>query len=485
MFDLLFSLSLSQILPIAFVLLAGLYMAWNIGANDVANAIGTSVGSKALTLRQAVTMAAILEFAGASLLGSNVSETLQKGIVSPDTFLHDPSIFVLGMISALLATAIWLQIASAYGWPVSTTHAIVGAIIGFGLIVGGVHAIHWRVVVPIAMSWVISPLLSGIAAYLIFVLIQRKILFANDPVKMTKKLSPFFAFVMVMVFSFGVGYHTMTDAHPATRWLFLVTPLLGLAGGLITFILAKRVHAKHNPHIAQEEALSKQKFSLNKAIVHLSNARHSADSHIQTELSELMHQLEMISAKLQLLHKPSTPDLSSSYIQVEKIFGGLQILSAAFVAFGHGANDVANAIGPVAAAIDIILHPGNIAAQTQIPLWILIFGGFGIVLGVTTWGWKVIETIGLKITALSPTRGFAAELGTALVILLATKAGLPISTTHCIVGAVLGVGLARGVSALNLKTAGEIGISWLITIPSSMIASIIVFKLLSFAVSTF
>lgn len=473
-------LSLTQIVLLSLVMITGLYMAWNIGANDVANAIGTSVGSKALSMRKAVIMAAIFEFAGAAFLGSNVSETLQKGIVSPDTFIHDPFIFIIGMISALIATSIWLQIASAFGWPVSTTHAIVGAIIGFGLIVGGNSAVDWHVVFPIAMSWVLSPLLSGFIAYLIFLTIQKRILFASDPLRKTKKWAPLFAALTLMIFLFGTTYHGISEGRISSLFLIWVFPLAGLAIALFTRFWAKKLHAKENPFLAQEEALMSQKASLSKALFHLSNAKHRACPEIQSEIALLMQKIEMISIKLQSLQKAVTTDLSSSYVQVEKIFGGLQILSACFVAFGHGANDVANAIGPVAAAIDFILYPIQSVRDTSIPTWLLLFGGFGIVLGVTTWGWRVIETIGKKITALSPTRGFAAELGTAVTILLATKIGLPISTTHCIVGAVLGVGLAKGFSALNLKIAAEIAISWLVTIPTSMIASMIVFKILDF-----
>lgn len=321
-------------------LLFGFYMAWNIGANDVANAMGTSVGSKALSLLQAVILAAALEFSGAFLAGDAVSETLQKKILPPETLSLPPEMFILGMLSALLATGILLQIASYFGLPVSTTHAIVGAVTGFGALVGGMSAVSWSTVGKIALSWVLSPLFSGLAAYFLF--------------------------------SFAKQF-------------------------------VRRLAAPQgNVTVGQEGT--------------------------------------------------------------EKIFTFLQIGSASLVAFAHGANDVANAIGPVAAIL-ATLKKGAPPLEAAVPTWLLALGGGGIVLGLATWGWRVIETVGKKITELTPMRGFAAEFGAASVIFLASRWGLPVSTTHALVGALIGVGLAQGTKALNLFVIWEIVISWIVTIP--------------------
>lgn len=386
-------------------LLLGFYMAWNIGANDVANAMGTSVGSKALTLKRAVVLAAILEFSGAFLAGGSVSETIQRGIVEPSVFQSDPHLFILGMMGSLFATGALLQLASYFGLPVSTTHAIVGAVLGFGLCIGGVDAIHWNRVIWIASSWILSPLLSGLIAYLVFTLIQRKILFALEPLRASQKLSPYFVFCYFLIVSSN------------------------LLPGKILFSLS----------LATTTAL----------------------------FSRLLFQ-----PALQFAHQSTT----SLYHGVEKTFTTLQILSASLIAFAHGANDVANAIGPVA-AIFTVLNTHSLTLNTPIPSWLLFLGGSGIVIGLATWGWRVIETIGDKITELTPTRGFSAEFGAAITILFASKLGLPISTTHALIGAVLGVGMARGLKAINLQTIKEIAISWLVTIPLCALFSIGAFYL--------
>ncbi len=335
-------------------LFLGLYMAWNIGANDVANAMGTSVGSKALNLKKAVLIAAILEFSGAFFVGSNVSETIQRGIISIDCFQGQPQVFVLGMIGALLSTGILLQMASYFALPVSTTHAIVGSVIGFGCFVGGVDAIQWREVGWISLSWICSPLLSGLLSYLFFSAIQ--------------KMAP--RYVSTAGFSF------------------------------------------------------------------------------------------------QAIESP-----------FERRFAYLQVGSACLVAFAHGANDVSNAIGPVAAILGV-LKTDAIQTKTAIPSWLLAFGGLGIVLGLATWGWRVIDTIGKKITELTPSRGFAAEFGTALTVLFASKLGLPISTTHALVGAVFGVGLTRGSQGLNFEILRNILLSWVVTLPLCALFSVLMFYLL-------
>jgi inorganic phosphate transporter, PiT family len=455
-------------------LLLGFYMAWNIGANDVANAMGTSVGSRALSLKKAVLLAALLEFSGAFFVGSSVSETIQKGIIDPAIFHSDPQVFVLGMMGSLLATGILLQFASYFGLPVSTTHAIVGAVLGFGAAVGGLDAVHWGEVGWIAASWILSPLLSGVAAYLIFLLIQKKILFALNPIEAARKLAPIFVFMCFNVVSLsicGSGHIFGALDFPQT---FSISCCCSFAAALLSY----RVLRSRPPpttllpssfHPAQAVSLEKALHHMQR--VHLSNR--SAD--YAARITRILDEVRTLSDDV----KKEAPfhDSTAQYHGVEKTFVYLQILSACLVAFAHGTNDVANAIGPVAAVLEV-LKTNALSSHSAVPAWLLALGGAGIVIGLATWGWRVIETIGSKITELTPTRGFAAEFGAAFTILFASKLGMPISTTHALVGAVFGVGMARGLKALNLQTLKEIVISWIVTIPLCAALSVVLFYLL-------
>lgn len=406
------------------VVLAGAYMAWNIGANDVANAMGTSVGSGALTLRHAVIIAAFLEFGGAFFLGSHVSETIQNGIVD-STIFKDPLTLVYGMLAALLAAGAWLQIASYYGWPVSTTHTIVGAMIGFGAVIGGVHAVYWGNVFFITASWVVSPILGGIVSFLIFNVLRYYILYASNPIQATKKITPYLVFCVTFILALILLYKGLSNVKLSFTFLesIGISIVCGIAGGLIAKFLLRNLVVPHMP-AGKESGLE-----------------------------------------------------SAEYAIVEKVFGYLQIMSACLMAFAHGANDVANAIGPLAAAVGV-LRTGVIEAHAEVPTWALALGGVGIVIGLATWGWRVIETIGKKITELTPTRGFAAEFGAATTILLASRFGLPVSTTHILVGSVIGVGLARGMQALDLATTRYIFISWIVTVPAGAVVTVILFYLI-------
>ena len=455
-------------------LILGFYMAWNIGANDVANAMGTSVGSRALTLGKAVFLAAILEFAGAFFVGGTVCETIQKEIIAPETFQTDPHLFILGRLGALLATGILLHLASYFGLPLSTTHAIVGAVVGFGIAIGGIEVIHWNELGWIALSWVLSPLLSGLLSYLLFSAIQKKILFALNPTEATQKLAPFFVFLCFTIAPLSLLYEGLAqlklDFTFAQAFPFSIG--IGIVASLISAWLLKKL--PQSPAPQWEGFHPQQAVSLEKAVHHLRRAQLSLDHGPYSDVLTKVEELKEIVRK-SVTFPASTP----LYSGVEKIFVYLQILSACLVAFAHGANDVANAIGPVA-AIFSSLKSHTIASQSLIPPWLLALGGGGIVLGLATWGWRVIETIGKKITELTPTRGFAAEFGAACTILLASKFGLPISTTHALVGSVFGVGMARGLKALNLQTLKEIFISWIVTIPLCALVSIFCFYLLKF-----
>lgn len=454
-------------------------MAWNIGANDVSNAMGTSVGSGALTLRKAIVLAAILEFSGAFFLGSNVSHTMQSGLIDPQQFANSSSLFVIGMFSSLLATSLWLQIASYFGWPVSTTHAIVGAILGFGGVLGGAEAIKWSEVGSIALSWVISPVLSALFSFIIFSMLQKKVLYAINPVKASRRLVPILIGVVFATFTISVLLGGLNNLS------IKVTPLesigVALAVGCFTYLCAliwvKNMKIPEELLLYKKHNYTQQIYSLNKTLKHLKRAEVIAEGEAKEELTHLLSNIHTLNEKLNL--KAGRQNIHSEYQIVEKMFAILQILSACYVAFAHGANDVANAIGPIGAVLNKLSFETLKSSGAGVPTWLLGFGGAGIVIGLATWGWRVIQTIGKKITELTPTRGFSAEFGAAITILFASKLGMPISTTHCIVGAVLGVGLAKGISALNLRTLRDIALSWIITIPSAAILSIILFYIIS------
>jgi len=426
-------------------LIFGFYMAWNIGANDVANAMGTSVGSGALTLKRAVIVAGVLEFAGAFLVGSHVTETVRKGIVDIEIFMADPTVYVLGMLASLLAAGVWLQTASYFGWPVSTTHSIVGAIIGFGLLVGGIHAVNWGKVFSIAASWIVSPLISGTISFFIFMLLRKKIFNSDAPVAAAKKLTPVVVFFVFAILTLVMVFKGLKNLHLHLSFLhaLIVATAIGFVGALLSAFWVS--------YMKLNQDYIKLQDSKDSACIRPAEASHTRKN---VDRREYEHQ------------------------GVEKIFIYLQILSACFVAFAHGANDVANAIGPLGAVVGVI-RTGVVGLKATVPIWVLMLGGIGIVIGLATWGWRVIETVGKKITELTPSRGFSAEFGAAVTIVVASRLGLPISTTHTLVGAVMGVGLARGIAALNLNAIREIVLSWVVTIPAGATFAIGIYYLLT------
>ncbi|RZC61575.1 hypothetical protein C5167_023333 [Papaver somniferum] len=406
-------------------LLFGFYMAWNIGANDVANAMGTSVGSGALTLRQAVMTAAVLEFSGALLMGTHVSSTMQKGIVVASVFQGKDSLLFIGLLSSLAASGTWLQIASYYGWPVSTTHCIVGAMVGFGLVYGGVGAVFWSSLARVVSSWVISPVIGAVASFLVYKCIRRFVYSAPNPGQAAAAAAPIAVFVGVTGTSFV--------AFPLSK-IWLVAIAQALACGTIGAVLVSKVIHKQLGHLLEKSELSAE------------------------EPDKLDN-----SSNIGLLSEVAGPTGTQLKI-VYGVFGYMQVLSACFMSFAHGGNDVANAIGPLAAALSIL--QGNASgAEIVIPIDVLAWGGFGIVAGLMMWGYRVMATIGNKITELTPTRGFAAEFAAALVVLFASRLGLPISATHTLVGAVMGVGFARGLNSVRSETVKEIVTSWAVTLP--------------------
>ena len=459
---------------IILALVFGFYMAWNIGANDVANAMGTSVGSGALTFKRAVILAAILEFAGAFFVGTHVSDTVRQGIVDPAIFSGDPQAFVLGMLSALLAAGLWLQIASHFGWPVSTTHAIVGAIIGFGVVYGGMSAVHWDKVSTIAASWVISPIMSGTISFIIFQIVLHRVFYRPDPVEAVRKLTPYMVFIVLMIMSLVMVFKGLKNLHLdlSLSLALMVSCGVGLVGAFVSFVLLRNYKSDDREEEQQQARELYVARALQRTTKHLLRAKRAADPDTRSTIDAILEQTRATTDT-----SSKRANLGSSrpeFRRTERIFIYLQILTACFIAFAHGANDVANAIGPLSAAVQTA-QDGLVAAKATVPLWALLLGGTGIVIGLATYGWKVMETVGKKITELTPSRGFCAQFGAATTIVIASKLALPISTTHTLVGAVLGVGLARGIGALNLTTVRDIAISWVITIPAGALMAILIY----------
>ena len=408
----------AQLVYIGLAAVFGIFMAWGIGANDVANAMATSVGSKALTIKQAILVAAVFEFLGAVLAGGAVTSTIRKGIVDVELMSGSPELLIYGMLAALLAAGTWLFIASRYGWPVSTTHSIVGAIVGFAAVGIGIDAVQWGKVGKIVMSWVASPLTAGFIAYLIYQSVQRLILTRENPLEQAKRYVPVYIFF-------------------AAFTLTLVTILKGLK------------HIGLNISITNSYILAIA-IAISIAIVG--------------------------AIAIQRIKPDPKAEKKQHFYTVERVFGVLMVVTACGMAFAHGSNDVANAIGPLAAVISVA-QTGVVGAQSALPIWVLALGGGGIVVGLATYGRRVIATVGEKITQLTPSRGFAAELAAATTIVIASGTGMPISTTHTLVGAVLGVGLARGIDAIDLRVVGRIFVSWVVTIPAGAILAIVFFTI--------
>ena len=385
----------------------GLFMTWGIGANDVANVMGTSVGSGAITVKTAIIVAAIFEFAGAALAGGHVTKTIRKGIIDPTPIVGHPEVLVFGMLAALLAAGLWLMIASTRGWPVSTTHSIVGAVVVIATGGIGVDAVNWGKVGQIVASWVVSPVLGGTVALVLMVSIRRLILNADNPFESAKRWGPFYVFLVGFVIALvtlfkGLKHLNLDLSVPMS---FVAAVVVGGIVAAIGWALIQRIEVDENA------------------------------------------------------------DRDFHFASVEKVFTPMMIFTACAMAFAHGSNDVANGIGPMAAVYGIVKSGGEVVQSSELPLWILLVGGFGIILGLATYGYRVMRTIGTKITELTPSRGFCATMAAAVTVVLASRTGMPVSTTHIAVGAVMGVGLARGIGAIDLRVVGGIVVSWLVTLP--------------------
>ncbi len=415
-----------------FVLIAaaalGFYMAWMIGANDVANSMANAVGSKAIRIRHAIIAAGICEFAGAVLVGAHVTQTVRGGIVPPEAiagaFEMDAAMgmasLAIGMACALLAAALWLNIATLVGMPVSTTHSIVGAIAGIGIVTAGWAAVRWGVMAKIVASWFISPIVGAMLAILFFKIIYWAVLNREKPVDAAMKATPAIAFFATFIVLTAILYKGMEHILP--QWL--------TGYGAILFALAAALFA----------AIITRTFTT------------------------------------RYLRSSAPETLSSQLGRVERVFAPMVIATSCCVAFSHGANDVANAVGPLAAVINII-RTREIAMEVPVPLWILGLGGIGIVVGLATYGYRVMRTVGEKITQLTPSRGVAADVAVTATVLACSRLGMPVSTTHTLVGAIMGIGLVRGLGAVNKRVTRNIFGSWLITVPVAAVLAMVLFLL--------
>lgn len=395
-------------------------MAFNIGANDLANAMGTSVGSKALTPQRAVFLAAILNFLGAVLVGSRVTETVRKGIIDLDSIgSGDPNWTILiGMLAALLSAALWVTFATFFKMPVSTTHSIVGAMTGFGIAAGGAAVVNWDVMGRIAASWIISPLVGAFLAFLAFTLLKKKILNHDHPYDQAVRYAPWLVgivFAILAIAMFEEAFESLEMGFSGYEVL-LIGALVGLVTAIPAFFLFQRYRALEG----------------------------------------------------------------DEYDKVERIFVFLQIITAGYVAFAAGSNDVANAIGPVAGIVDELAYGGLGELPMSVAIGLLVLGGVGIAAGIFIWGKGVMETIGKRITQITPTRGFTAEFAAATTVLGCSMLGLPISTTHTLVGAVIGVGLAGGVAAVDSRVIKRIFTSWGVTVPVAAFTCMLIFLALSY-----
>jgi PiT family inorganic phosphate transporter len=408
--------------PITFLLIVGgtsaiaFYMAWSIGANDVANSMATAVGAKAITFKQAVIIAGILNLVGAVFVGSHVTDTVRKGIVS--TTGIDNHILLLGFVASLLAAAMWVTLATWKEMPVSTTHSIIGALMGFGLIAGGTSTVIWSKVGSVVASWLLSPLAGCILAFFVFKIIVKTIFAKDNPVAAAKIVGPIiFGFTAFLIASSLFLKTPLSENYGFTDSDgLIIATFVAIIVALIGIVLLRKIEAK-------------------------SDEDHAA------------------------------------YSAVEGIFRKLQIGTSCYVAFAHGANDVANAIGPVASIIPLAQGVG-LGTEVEIPIWLLALGGIGISIGCMTWGRRVMRTVGSRITSLTNTRGFSVDFGAATTVLIASKLGMPISTSHTVVGAVIGVGLARGLEAVDLSVIKKIIVSWVLTLPIAAGTSITIFLIL-------
>jgi PiT family inorganic phosphate transporter len=412
-----------DVIVLTIATIVGLYMAANIGANDLANAMGTSVGSGAITLKQAVVISMIANTLGAVLAGGFVTNTISKGMIDPALLAGEPNKLMFGMFAALISSGICVHLATFYGLPVSTTHAIVGAVVGFGIISVGAGAVTWSKIVSIVISWFISPAAGGLIAGGIYYFAEKKIMSAKDPLKASERYAPFLIFLVFLVLILSLIFKALKNLQIDIGFFYtvlLTIPIAALAGGVGRWWLSWQTRSGHKLRPEQER-----------------------------------------------------------YSPVDRIFAQLQVLTACYIAFAHGANDVANAIGPLAAIFSVV-KTKSVALSVEVPFWMLLIGGIAVGGGLLAFGTRVMDTIGKNITEITPIRGFCAQFGGATTILICSRLGFPISTTHVLVGSVVGIGIMRGMGALDLRILKNIGLSWIVTLPFTILLSMFFYKLLTF-----
>ncbi|NIA09142.1 MAG: phosphate permease [Nitrospiraceae bacterium] len=415
-----------DIIILSLATLVGFYMAANIGANDLANAMGTSVGSRALTIKQAVLISIIANILGAGLAGSYVTNTISKGIIDPSFLANAPDKLMIGMFAALIAAGLWVHLSTYLGLPVSTTHAIVGAVVGFGIVAVKASAISWGKVIGIATGWVLSPIAGALIAGGIYYLLEKKVMAAGDPYAAAVHYAPTIIFSVMLVLILSFIFAGFRNFHLHIGAFYIV--LLSISCAALLAILGRK-WVGWQVHLKCEVGTNVQNFS-----------------------------------------------------PIEYLFAQLQVLAACYIAFAHGANDVANAIGPLAAIFSVV-KTKSVTLQVEVPFWMLILGGIAVGGGLFAFGARVIETVGKNITEITPLRGFCAQFGAATTILVCSRLGLPVSTTHVLVGSVVGVGLMRGMGALDLRILKNIGFSWIVTLPSTMVLAMILYELFSLFLS--
>lgn len=405
--------SIFLVLAITFCLL----MTWGVGANDLANVMSTTMGSKAVTAKQGILIAIVFEFLGAFFGGTGVTETMRDGIINTSALLDRPEVLIQGMLSVLVACTIWMNLASYFGFPVSITNALVGSMVGFGAVVLGRDAVHWGEVSHIALGWITSPLIAGITAYFLFYTIQQFIFIKPDPLQSAKRIVPCYLFLVGCILSFITVFKGLRHFHVHLNGVqnfsvvIITSILIMLVGIIVMKNMPKKVHLRRRDR----------------------------------------------------------------FIQVEKYFAVLMAMTACAMVFAHGANDVALAVGPLSVVHSLVVHSYQSIQATGYPSWIILLGCFGVVCGFLMYGRKVIETVGSSITALTPSRAFAATLAAATTVVVSTSLGIPVSATQTLVGAVFGVGLARGIGALNLIVIRNIFMSWVLTLPAASLLTIIIY----------
>jgi solute carrier family 20 (sodium-dependent phosphate transporter) len=479
------------------------YNAWGIGANDCANSFATSVGSKALTLKQAIIIASIFEFSGAVLLGSLVTDTVRKKIVDIDIYNDNPYALMYGMLCADLASAIWLTVATYFRYPVSTTHSIIGAIVGFSLAYGGSNAIVWKKIGFIVLSWLVSPLLAGIFSAVFFYLINTIVFNSTNPYENTSKLFPIITFLTFFINALFIIYKgsPQLDLDELPLWIAIVSSLsIGLVTSLIAHFLYLPYAQRKIEKQEQEQTEEQTENDVNRTSSYIENINHNQNDNNQNDNQNDNNQIlehrpnyennielddyikdnkKYVMFLEKYKHEKTIEELHENAQDIdprsEKLCSWIQIITACFSSFAHGSNDVANAIAPLATIYHIYKF-NDITKKADVPIWILVIGGIGIVIGLATWGYKIIDRIGRELTKISTSRGFIIELGAALTVIIASRAEIPVSTTHCQVGSVIGCGLVGGIKNIQWKLVKGILFSWFITLPITGCLSALLFS---------